>query len=147
MFITPEISRIKFGMRNRTRSIHDSARPLNARLLNGQLTRKKVADHFGFAQAAVTNWLARGISAKELPKVAALCGITYEEYLREAGIPGFEDKLQKLASRQDAESEIIQTFRMNPSLQGEILAFCRGITAKQRTAQTTQTLIHRKSTA
>jgi hypothetical protein len=74
-------------MKERKRVIHPSAVPLLACIDSGKFTRKEVARRLGLAnQANVTNWLARGIPARQIPEVAQLCGLSSEEYLARAGM-------------------------------------------------------------
>jgi hypothetical protein len=48
--------------------------------------KSRFARELGVPIQNVTNWLRRGIPAKELHRVANWCGLTVEQYRREAGL-------------------------------------------------------------
>ena len=114
--------------KNRTKAIHPMARPLNDRLNAGTLTRKFIAQELEIESAAITNWLARGVSAEQLPKLARLCGVSVEEYLDEAGMLTDADiEPDEIKRRRQIEQEVIKIIRLYPSKREQVLAFCRGM--------------------
>jgi hypothetical protein len=70
----------------RKRAVHQSAMPLLNCINSGRLTRAEVAKKLNLDVQNVTNWLARGIPAKQLPDVAALCELSTDEYRAQAGL-------------------------------------------------------------
>ncbi|MBE0615224.1 MAG: hypothetical protein IH604_16245 [Burkholderiales bacterium] len=73
-------------MAKRKRAVHQSAMPLLNCINSGRLTRAEVAKKLNLDVQNVTNWLARGIPAKQLPEVAALCDLSTDEYRAQAGL-------------------------------------------------------------
>lgn len=58
--------------------------------------RRDFVEKSGYSDGRITNWKTRGIPLAELARVAALIGLTYEEYLVEAGVqpPRFRSAVQ-----------------------------------------------------
>lgn len=75
------------GMAKRKLPIHQSAMPLIKLINEGKFTKSVVALKLHVLPQHVTNWLKRGIPAKRLHDVADLCGLSTDEYRREAGLP------------------------------------------------------------
>lgn len=61
-----------------------SAVPLFTRLGRGGASA--FAKKYRASEQRIANWKRRGIPAAEVGRVAAVLGITYEEYMREAGV-------------------------------------------------------------
>ena len=73
-------------MAKRKRAVHQSAMPLFKFINSGRLTRAEVAKKLNLDVQNVTNWLARGIPAKQLSDVAALCELSTDQYRAQAGL-------------------------------------------------------------
>ena len=80
------ITRRKADVAKRKRAVHQSALPLLNFINSGKLTRAEVARKLNLDVQNVTNWLARGVPAKQLPEVAALCDLSTDEYRAQAGL-------------------------------------------------------------
>lgn len=73
-------------MAKRKRPVHRTALPLLHCITAGKFTRAQVAEKLGLDVQNVTNWLARGIPAKELSSVASLCELSTDDYRIQAGL-------------------------------------------------------------
>jgi phage repressor protein C with HTH and peptisase S24 domain len=63
------------------------AGPLRERLEGKRGDKAEFARRMTISPARLTNWLARGIPERQLPKVCATLGITVGTYRQEAGLP------------------------------------------------------------
>lgn len=72
-------------MARRKTGIHRTALPLFQRIKDKKLSRAKVQRELGIEPQVLTNWLSRGIAARRLPDVAAVCGISTDQYRLECG--------------------------------------------------------------
>jgi len=79
---------------------HPRAKPLFDRLGRGGAA--DVADQLNVSEQVVSNWRRRGVPAKEVGRVAAVIGITYEQYMLEVGGP---------AAPKTQEAEAIKALR------------------------------------
>lgn len=73
-------------MSRRETEIHRTALPLLRRINEGKFTRTDVARKLDVKAQHVTNWLSRGVPSARLPDVAALCGVSTDQYRLEAGL-------------------------------------------------------------
>lgn len=64
-----------------------SSRPL-FEWFKGDKSRRATFRAAGYSDGRITNWKSRGIPRAELGAVADRMGLTYEEYLAAAGVPG-----------------------------------------------------------
>ena len=64
-----------------------SAAPLFAWFAADKRRRRDFVRQAGYSDGRITNWKSRGIPMAELGKVSGRMGLTYEEYLVEAGVP------------------------------------------------------------
>lgn len=71
----------------RERTIHPTASILFEALSAGRITRAEVTRRLDLRnRQSVTNWLVHGIPPRHLPGVAALCGLSTDEYRAKVGL-------------------------------------------------------------
>lgn len=73
-------------MGTRKTEVHRSALPLLRRIKDGRLKRQEVEKKLDIKPQHLTNWLTRGVPARRLPDVAAVCDLSTDEYRLEAGM-------------------------------------------------------------
>jgi hypothetical protein len=62
-----------------------SSTPLFGRLSKGGAA--KIAEQLNVSEQVISNWKRRGVPAAEVGRIAAVLGISYEQYMLEAGRP------------------------------------------------------------
>jgi len=77
-------------MAKRQKPVHQTALPLKQWMDARNKSGVQVAKLLNISMSqTITNWLARGVPAYRIPEVAALCGLTTDEYRIQAGLaPG-----------------------------------------------------------
>lgn len=98
-------------MATRSTPVHDTALPLLRRINDGRFTKAEAARSLGVLPQHITNWLARGIPAAQLHRVAALCKLTTDQYRAEAGLPVNEMAQRQTAGLTPDETRILDAYR------------------------------------
>lgn len=112
-------------MAKRKNPIHQTAMPLYAYMQGAKVRGTTVAERIGVKSQHVFNWLVRGIPAEQISNVAALCGISTDEYRKQAGIASTVERGVPLSDLTESTIAVEQIAALPPFLRHYIASKIR----------------------